>query len=70
MTQANKELREAARKAQVPFWAVAKEMGISEPTMTRKLRQELSEAEKQKISWIIERLKEVKQDAAEQHPDA
>lgn len=69
MTLANRDLREAARAAHVPFWLCAREMGISEPTMTRKLRQELSETEKQEIRKIIERMKEAGHDANEQHTD-
>ncbi len=53
MTKANNDLRKAAREAKVPFWAIANRLNISEPTMTRRLRCELSEAEKQTILRVI-----------------
>lgn len=55
---ANQQLRLAARGAGVPLWRIAQELGISEPTITRKLRVELPEAEQQRILEIIDRLKE------------
>lgn len=53
---ANQELRNAAKTAKVPLWRIAEVLGISEPTMTRKLRRELPEKEKQQILGIIEHL--------------
>lgn len=55
---ANKDIRLKAKGCGVPIWKIAAKLGISEPTMTRKLRFELSEAEKAKIFKIIEELKE------------
>ena len=52
----NLDLRLKARGANVPLWRIAKELGISEPTMTRRLRTPLSEAEKQQITSIIDRI--------------
>ncbi len=52
----NKDLRAYAKEKGVFFWQVAKVMGISEPTMTRKLRAELSVKEKQKLRNIIKQL--------------
>ena len=54
----NEEIRKAATSAKVPLWRVAVEMGISEPTMTRKLRIELPAEEKQHILNIIKQVKE------------
>ncbi len=34
----NKKVRNAARVAGVPFWKIARKIGISEPTLTRWLR--------------------------------
>lgn len=42
----NADVRTAAKNAGVFLYQVAEAMGISEPTMTRKLRFELSEEEK------------------------
>ena len=41
----NIELRLYARKHQVPLWRVAKELGISEPTLYIRLRRVLTEEE-------------------------
>ena len=52
----NTEIRSAAKAAGIPLWAVADALNISEPTMTRRLRRELPEREKQKLLQIIRRL--------------
>ena len=63
---ANQDLRKAARDSGVPLWAIADVLHISEPTMTRKLRRELPEKEKQQMFGIIEQLaKEAETDDAE-----
>ena len=41
----NMNLRRTAKAAKVPLWRIAEVLGISEPTMTRKLRRELDEDE-------------------------
>lgn len=56
----NKDLRAYAKEKGVFFWQVAKAMGISEPTMTRKLRTELPEADKQTFRRIISELSDQK----------
>ncbi len=53
MRRANQEIREYAAKRGVYLWEIALAMGISEPTMTRKLRTELPEDECRKIAQII-----------------
>ena len=50
---ANSELRKAARSCGVPLWMLAAELGISEPTMTRRLRQELPTKEREKLLSIV-----------------
>lgn len=55
-TMNNKELKQFARKKGVFFWQIAVELGISEATMTRKLRVKLSDQEESKIKSIIEHL--------------
>lgn len=50
----NKELKRFAKERGVFFWQVAIELGISEATMTRKLRVELPDQEESKIKSIIE----------------
>ena len=54
MIRRNMEIRKKAKTLGVSLWMVAQVMGISEATMTRKLRNELSEEEKQQILKIIE----------------
>lgn len=56
MTKANDDVRKEARKARVPLWMISKAMGISEATMTRKLRCELLEEEKTQIISVIHSL--------------
>lgn len=53
---ANKEIRRTARANGVPLWKIADKLGISEPTMSRKLRHELPEEQKTKILNIINEL--------------
>lgn len=53
---ANKEIRRTARANGVPLWKIADKLGISEPTMSRKLRHELPEEQKEKILNIINEL--------------
>lgn len=52
----NQEIRLAARGAGIPLWRLAEAIGVSEPTMTRKLRHELPEDEKRRILSIIRNL--------------
>ena len=52
----NLDIRRFARGNGVPLWRVCEAIGISEPTMTRRLRKELSEREKVELKEIIERL--------------
>jgi len=49
----NLAIRQAAKAARLPLWMIADAMKISEPTMTRKLRRELAEPEKERILAII-----------------
>ena len=56
MKRANQEIREYAAKNGVYLWEIALAMGISEPTMTRKLRMELSERERQHMKQTIEEI--------------
>ena len=52
----NMDLRQKAKEIGVFFWQIAAELGVSEPTMTRRLRFELPEQEKQKYLTIINKL--------------
>ncbi len=58
MHQNNQVIRREARACNVPLWRIAVRLGISEPTMTRRLRTELPEEERQKILTVIHQLSE------------
>ena len=47
--KANNEVRAAAKKANIPLYVLAHNLGISEATMVRKLRFELPAVEKSKL---------------------
>lgn len=53
----NLAIREAIRKARLFSYEVAMELGISETSFSRKLRHELSPAEKEKVLAAIEKLR-------------
>lgn len=53
---ANADIRAKAKGAGVRMWELADHFGISEPTVTRKLRHELPQAEKDRIFSIIEEI--------------
>lgn len=61
----NNEIRKAAKTNGVFLWQVAERLKISEPTMTRKLRRELSPDEKQRIFAIIDEIAAEKKSAAQ-----
>lgn len=52
----NLEIRQKAKEKGVLLWEVADTLKISEATMTRKLRKELTPKEKSQIFEIIEKL--------------
>lgn len=53
MQLANKEVRVAAKDTGVRFWQICKVLHISEATLTRMLREELSENEKLELLAVI-----------------
>jgi len=57
----NQDIRLLAKGTGVPLWKISEALKISEPTLTRKLRKELPEIEKEKIQAIIAELKEKNQ---------
>ena len=54
MKNANQDIRDYAAKKGVYFWEIAMELGISEPTMTRWMRVELSADKRREIGQIID----------------
>ena len=57
---ANLEIRKMAKENGISLWMIADRLGISEPTMTRLMRKELSEPKRQEIIDVINDLSEVK----------
>lgn len=53
---ANQDIRLMAAGSGVKLWQVAEALGIADCSLSRKLRRELSQDEKQKIFAIINRL--------------
>ena len=56
MKISNMGIRLEARGAGVPLWRIAKELLISEPTLTRLLREPLSKEMETRIRKIIHRI--------------
>ena len=54
----NQEIRDYARIKDVKLWQIAEKLNLCDSNFSRKLRTELSDAEKEKIFEIIERLSE------------
>lgn len=52
----NKDVRQAAKNAGVKFWQIAAKLGVNDGNFSRKLRKELSPAEKEHIFSIIDEL--------------
>lgn len=53
----NIDVKEAIEKANLYQWQIADELNISEFTLCRKFRHELSDKEKEKIFIAIEKLR-------------
>lgn len=53
---ANNDIRTIAKEKGVRLWEVAEVLKVSDPTMTRKLRRELPQDEKDRIFKIIDEL--------------
>ena len=52
----NADIKVEAMRAGVKLWVLAEALGIADTSLSRKLRHELPEDEKQKILEIIDRL--------------
>lgn len=53
---ANKTIRDAAKRSGVRLWEVAYSMGITDATLSRKLRRELPADEQAQVLDIIARI--------------
>lgn len=56
---ANEAIKSKAKEAGIRLYRIAHELKINDGNFSRKLRYELSDADKQKIIGIIERLEEI-----------
>ena len=68
----NIDIRTMASANGVSLWQIADALGISEPTMTRKMRKELPQDQKKRIFEIIASLSKAKKEEKSQvrdHPD-
>ena len=68
----NIDIRTMASANGVSLWQIADALGISEPTMTRKMRRELPQCQKKQIFEIIASLSKAKKEEKSQvrdHPD-
>jgi uncharacterized protein YidB (DUF937 family) len=54
---ANQEIRELASKGGIKLWQIADKLGINDGNLSRKLRHELPEVEKERVIRIIDELK-------------
>lgn len=57
MAKANNDIRERAQRERIYLYEIANAIGVSEPTLIRKLRYELPLEEKNKYFEAIERIK-------------
>ena len=55
---ANQDIRELLKHNRIYLWEVAQLYGCTESTLSKKLRIELSQEEKEKIIAIIDELKQ------------
>lgn len=52
----NIDIRRKAAGAGVRLWQIAEELGITDSSFSRKLRKELTDAQKEEVFRIIDRL--------------
>ena len=62
MKQKNMDIRLAATGSGVKLWQIAEALGVTDATLSRKLRQELSEKEKEKVLSIIQEISDQNED--------
>ncbi|MBO4867955.1 MAG: hypothetical protein J5582_15550 [Ruminococcus sp.] len=54
---ANKDIRVALKIADIPYWRVAEELGVSENTILRRMRTELTAEDRIKFLAAIDNIK-------------
>lgn len=58
MQQANKEFRADMKAAGIRLWEIANEIGVSEATITRRLRDEMNDEAREQLTQAAQRIKE------------
>ncbi len=58
MTKANADIRQYAKEKRVHLWEIAKAIGCNDGNLSRKLRTEMSEQNKNKVMNAIDRIAE------------
>lgn len=61
MQYANKEFRADMKAAGIRLWEIADEIGVSEATITRRLRNEMNNETKKQLVQAAQRIKERKE---------
>ena len=56
------DIRLAAAGSGVKLWQIAEALGVTDAALSRKLRQELSEKEKEKVLSIIQEISDQNED--------
>jgi predicted DNA binding protein len=54
----NSDIRQYAKSHNVALWEIARELGIADSALSRKLREELNAEQKAKVKAIIDSLAE------------
>ncbi len=57
MVKKNIDIRIAAKENGVFLWEIAEKLGVSEPTLNRYLRKEMTDSQKAKFCAAIEQIK-------------
>lgn len=63
MEKANQDIRNHARESGVYLWEVAAQMGISEPTITRMMRRDVSVEKREQLLHVIDEIAAQKENA-------
>lgn len=59
----NSELRAELKTARIPYWKIAEKLGVHENTVVRRMRTELSEADRKAFYAAIAEIKAEKKTA-------
>lgn len=63
MSKANQDIRNYARECGVYLWEIAAQIGISEPTITRMLRCEVTADKREQLLHVIDEIAGTKKNA-------